>query len=76
MEAELRQHIQDDREFQREITGDIKVIKENHLHHIEQSTARIETNIDWLMRFFWIIATAAIGGLVSGLLNLLNISFT
>jgi len=50
---------------------DIKDIKENHLAHIETSMAEVKTNQDWIMRFFWIVATASIGGLITGIINLL-----
>ena len=60
------------------IKEDIKDIKENHLFHIEADInkikvciAGIKTNQDWLMRFFWLIATSSVGSLVIGILNLL-----
>lgn len=53
------------------IKADIKDIKENHLAHIETDLTKISTNQDWLMRFFWIIATASIGGLIAGIVNLI-----
>lgn len=55
-----------------EIWKEIKDIKENHLAHIETDMATVKTNQDWLMRFFWIVATASIGGLITGILNLLK----
>jgi hypothetical protein len=63
---------------QTEIKTDIRVIKENHLAHIQESVANIEkgvsknkVDLEWLKKFFWIIATAAIGGLIAAILNLL-----
>lgn len=56
---------------QSEIKSDIKVIKENHLAHIQVDMATQTTNIDWLMKFFWLIATASIGALLTGLVTLL-----
>tara|TARA_R110000868_G_scaffold175724_4_gene412918 strand:- start:742 stop:1005 length:264 start_codon:yes stop_codon:yes gene_type:complete len=68
----------DDKRFE-SIEGKLDVIKDNHLAHIqndmqEQTTklTATTTNVDWLMRFFWIIATASIGGLITGVLNLLK----
>jgi len=55
----------------KDIKKDIKDIKENHLAHIEVDLASISTNQKWLMKFFWIIATASVGGLIAGLANLL-----
>lgn len=64
---------------QTEIKGDIKTIKENHLAHIQASMTVMEvnvakqtTNVDWLMKFFWVVATASIGGLIASLFNLLR----
>ncbi len=46
-------------------------IKNNHLPHIDLKLTRVGTDVDWLKRFFWIVATASIGGLIAGLLNLI-----
>ena len=54
------------------IHEDIKNIKENHLAHIQVDMATVRANQEWLMKFFWIIATSAIGGLVVGLFNLMK----
>lgn len=53
------------------IESDIKTIKENHLNHIQEDIAIIKTNQKWLMRFFWIISSASIAGLITGIFNLL-----
>ncbi|MDO8469565.1 MAG: hypothetical protein Q7S84_00910 [bacterium] len=46
-------------------------IKNNHLPHIDGKLTRVCTDLDWLKRFFWIVATASVGGLIAALLNLL-----
>ena len=46
-------------------------IKNNHLPHIDGKLTRVGTDVDWLKRFFWIVATASVGGLIAALLNLL-----
>jgi len=60
------------------IKQDIRSIKDNHLAHMEKDIsiikvdlATVSTNQDWLMRFFWIIAAASIGGLLTGIFNLI-----
>lgn len=53
------------------LEGDIKEIKENHLSHIQEDLAVVKTNQEWIMKFFWIMATASIAGLITGLINLL-----
>ena len=82
---DLRIHAENDKRFQDgtiamvdEIKGDIKVIRENHLAHIQVSIGKIEvdsgkiiTNVDWLMRYHWIIASASLGALVVGVIGLM-----
>lgn len=53
------------------IESDIKTIKENHLSHIQEDLIIVKTNQKWLMRFFWIISSASIAGLITGIFNLL-----
>ncbi len=50
---------------------DIKEIKENHLSHIQEDLAVVKTNQEWIMKFFWIVSSASIAGLITGLINLL-----
>ncbi len=61
--------IQDDRLDRVEHT--VNEIKDNHLVHIKTDMSKIGTDVDWLKRFFWIIATASIGGLITAIVNLL-----
>lgn len=49
----------------------IDEIKNNHLFHINKKLTQLGTDVDWLKRFFWIVATASIGGLIASLINLL-----
>ena len=53
------------------IKKDINVIKNNHLSHMEKDISSMQTDIGWMKKFFWIVATASIGGLITGLLQLL-----
>ena len=50
---------------------DIKEIKENHLSHIQEDLAVVKTNQAWIMKFFWIVSSASVAGLITGLINLL-----
>lgn len=79
LEEKFNDHMQADLRFResifdetKEIKGDIKIIKENHLTHIQASTVKLETNVDWLMRYHWIIATSSIGALVAGIINFIK----
>ena len=49
----------------------VNEIKDNHLVHMQTDLTKVSTDVDWLKRFFWIIATASIGGLVAAIINLL-----
>jgi len=46
-------------------------IRDNHLVHLKTEMTKVGTDVDWLKRFFWIIATASIGGLIAALINLI-----
>ncbi|MFA5125100.1 MAG: hypothetical protein WC473_04765 [Patescibacteria group bacterium] len=61
--------IQDERLDRVEKT--VNEIKDNHLIHIKSDLTKVGTDVDWLKRFFWIIATASIGGLITAVVNLL-----
>jgi len=78
LEEQAKKHV--------EIEYNLRDIKENHLAHIEPdivslkseinqikvSTEKMSTNMDWLQRFFWVIATSSIGGLIVAVINLLQ----
>lgn len=49
----------------------VNEIKDNHLLHIQTDLTKVSTDVDWIKRFFWLIATASIGGLITAVLNLL-----
>ena len=49
----------------------VNEIKDNHLVHMQTDLTKVGTDVDWLKRFFWILATASIGGLIATLINLL-----
>lgn len=77
--ATLEEHMRSDEKFQESIGKDISTIKENHLHHIEADIATVKidlsamkVNVDWLMRYHWIVIGASVGAVVTGLINLLK----
>ncbi len=49
----------------------VNEIRDNHLPHIQNDLTKVGTDVDWLKRFFWIVATASVGGLITALINLL-----
>ena len=67
LKAQYEEHCRDIKE----IKGDISTIKTNHLEHMEKDLANLQTDVGWIKRFFWIVATTSIGALVSGILTLI-----
>ena len=53
------------------IENQMKEIKENHLSHNQESLAVVKTNQEWIMKFFWIVSSASIAGLITGIINLM-----
>ncbi len=53
------------------IESEIKEIKENHLSHIQEDLVEVKTNQKWITKFFWIVVTASVAGLVTGIINLI-----
>ena len=39
--------------------------------HIQVDLAQVKTDVSWLKRSYWVIATASVGALVGALINLL-----
>ena len=44
----------------------------NHISITNSEMGCVKTDVAWLKRFFFIIATASIGGLIASVLNLLE----
>lgn len=68
--AHFKNNYMDDRI--EKIEASIEKIKENHLAHIETDLAKLQTDVGWLLKYHWVIATASVGGLIAGLFNLLK----
>jgi hypothetical protein len=55
-------------------TGELRdILKETNclLEKNTMTTIEIKTDVDWLKRTYWIVATTAFGGLLTGILTLL-----
>lgn len=50
---------------------EVKDLKNNHILQIKLNIAKIKTDIKWLLKFFWIVAVATIGGLIASVIALL-----
>lgn len=76
MENENTQDVLQDERIE-DIQKSIKTINDHSgamstdIGNIKIDVKGIKTDVSWLKRFFWITVTAAIGGLITGLLNLL-----
>ena len=46
-------------------------IANEEMSKIKKDIGEIKIDLEWLKRFFWIVATAAVGSLITGILNLL-----
>lgn len=60
------------------IEKQVDVILNNHLPHLSDAVntvdinlAKITVEVGWLVRFFWIVATASTGSLIAAILGLL-----
>lgn len=67
--TEYQNQIQDERLDR--VEKAVNEIKDNHLVHLQEDVSKVGTDVDWLKRFFWILATASVGGLIAALINLL-----
>jgi len=61
----------------KENSKDIREIKDNHLVHIAADITDVKirqerhgSDLKWLKKFFWILTTSSVGGLIAGVLNL------
>jgi hypothetical protein len=54
------------------LRGEISDIKENHLSHINTSLAKIQTDLIWIKKFFWLVAGSAIAAIVASIVNLMK----
>lgn len=76
--ARLEEHLNDNDNHVKGVREELTKMKDNHLAHIQASMAQIEisvtrvaTNQEWLMKTYWVVASTAIGGLITALFALL-----
>ena len=68
----LQSHINDDVKEDIEKLYDHAKIANGEMGEIKICLEEVKTNVKWLMKSYWVVATAAIGGLIAGLLNLIQ----
>lgn len=49
----------------------VDLIMTNHLAHVKESLMELTTNVTWLIKFFWIVASASVGSLVAAIMGLI-----
>jgi predicted acylesterase/phospholipase RssA len=54
--------------FEQEVREELKIINDE-MGEIKEDMAEIKTDLDWLKRFFWIIAGSSIGALIAILIK-------
>ena len=57
---------------QDEVRKEVKEIKENHLFHLSLDIATLKTNVEWLLRWHWVIVTSSLGALIAGVINIIK----
>ena len=79
LEQQLKHHCEDNEKQFVKIESSIGHVKDavnnmrdNHLQHLDQKLSKVETDVSWLKKFFWIVASSSIGGLLAGLINLIK----
>lgn len=50
----------------------LEEIFHNHLPHLQEELTETKTNVNWIMKIQWAVMSAAIAGLVVGLIQLLQ----
>ena len=65
-------HMDRDDQMFDHISASIDKIRDNHLAHIQESMGRLQidsssltSDVAWLKKFFWVIATASMGSLIT-----------
>ncbi len=55
----------------KDLKSDMKKVLTNHIPHMYSDLREIKTDVVWLKKWFFIVATASVGGLITGVINLL-----
>ena len=64
------------RDFKQEVNEELKLIRENHLAHIQTAlnelqlaSARSSQDLAWLLKFFWIVVGATLANVATTLFS-------
>ena len=67
----LQTHINEEVQETLKKHEDHLAIANKEMGEIKVSLSEVKNNIDWLKNFFWVIAGSSIGGLITGVFNLI-----
>ena len=70
----LDEHSRADEKNFDKIAEELKLIRENHLYHIEKSLESIVNDIDWIKKFFWLFATISVTAILGQILAQIMLS--
>lgn len=72
LKVRLEDHMKQDENSLGLIFEEIRVIKENHLAHIEPSVASIQTDVSWLKNYLSMLVVPIVGGFITALYALIT----
>ena len=55
----------------KDIKDDIKELRKSY-GVLNDHSGKMATDVEWLKKFFWIVATSSIGALVASVINIIN----
>lgn len=50
----------------------IDLLKDNHIHHLALDLSSVRGDVTWLKKFFWVVASASCGSLITALFQLMQ----
>ena len=56
----------------KQVQSDIRDIRENHLSHIKVELEGLKTDVAWIKKFGYLVASSSIGAFFTALANLLK----
>ena len=54
-----------------ELKSDMKKVLTNHIPHIYTAIQEVKTDVAWMKKWQWVVIGASVGGLITGVINLL-----
>ena len=67
----IAEHVKADADNFGEIRTELRLIRENHLQHIQIATQKNTTDLEWLKKAFWVVAGASVSSFIAAIVNML-----